>query len=164
MMLWLKTFCGIRWTVMSRSYELKTVFWRIYCPKSKKWDQPLTYDNLSKSLHTFSLGFYPSLVSFKASGLLWPLRKSSAFFILYPRCSDSNPSNTCNNSHMSRADSKSHFQPWRIMSSTLAALMYWAGFCPTANSAKCFSPHSILAPSPCRRSSHQLLPLVSTTK
>jgi len=24
MMLWLKTFCGIRWTVMSRSNELKT--------------------------------------------------------------------------------------------------------------------------------------------
>ncbi len=42
-------------------------------------------------------------VSSKTSGLLWPLRKSSAFFILYPRCSDSNPSNTCNKCHMSRA-------------------------------------------------------------
>jgi len=65
--------------------------------------QPLTYDNLSKSLHTFPLGFYHSLLSFKPSGLLWPLQKSSAFFILYPRCSDSNPSNTCNKCHMSRA-------------------------------------------------------------
>ena len=75
--------------------------------KYKKWGQPLTYDNLSKSLHTFALGFYHSLLSFKTSGLLWPLRKSSAFFILYPRCSDSNPSNTCNKCHMSRADPKS---------------------------------------------------------
>ncbi len=49
---------------------------------------PLTYDNLSKSLHTFPLALYHSLLSFKTSGLLWPLRKSSAFFILYPRCSD----------------------------------------------------------------------------
>ena len=24
----------------------------------KKWGQPLAYDNLSKSLHTFPLGFY----------------------------------------------------------------------------------------------------------
>jgi len=31
--------------------------------------QPLTYDNISKSLHTFRLGFYPSLLSFKTSGL-----------------------------------------------------------------------------------------------
>jgi hypothetical protein len=38
-------------------------------PCSKKWGQPLTYDNLSKSLHTPTLGFYPSLVSFKTSGL-----------------------------------------------------------------------------------------------
>ncbi len=67
----------------------------------KKWGQPLTYDNLSKSLHTFPLGFYHSLLSFKTSGLVWPLRKSSAFFILYSRCSDSNPSNTCNKCHMS---------------------------------------------------------------
>ena len=36
-------------------------------------------------------------------GLLWPFRKSSALFILYPRCSYSNPSNTCNKRHMSRA-------------------------------------------------------------
>jgi len=72
-----------------------------------RWGQPLTYDNLSKSLHTFPLGVYHSLLSFKTSGLLWPLRKSSAFFILYPRCSDSNPSNTCNKCHMSRADPKS---------------------------------------------------------
>ena len=36
-----------------------------------------------------------------------PLRKSSAFFILYPRCSDSNPSNTCNKCHMTRDDPKS---------------------------------------------------------
>ena len=69
--------------------------------------QPLTYDNLSKSLHTFPPGFYHSLLSFKTSGLLWPLRKSSAFFILYPRCSDANRSNTCNKCHMSRADPKS---------------------------------------------------------
>ncbi len=77
MMLWLKTFCN--------------------------WGHPLTYDNLSKSLHTFPLGFYPSLFSFKTSGLFWPLRKSSVFFMLYPRCSDSNPSNTCYKCHMSRA-------------------------------------------------------------
>ena len=73
----------------------------------KKWGQPLTYDNLSKSLHTFPLALYHSLLSFKTSGLLWPLRKSSAFFILYPRCSDSNPYNTCNKCHMSRPDPKS---------------------------------------------------------
>ena len=67
----------------------------------------LTYDNLSKSLQTFPLALHHSLLSFKTSGLLWPLRKSSAFFILCPRCSDSNPSNTCNKCHMSRAHSKS---------------------------------------------------------
>ncbi len=43
------------------------------------------------------------LLSFKASGLFWSLRKSAAFFILYPRCADSNPSNTCNKCHLSRA-------------------------------------------------------------
>ena len=57
----------------------------------KMGSEPLTYDNLSKSLNTFPLGFYHSLLSFKTSGLLWPLRKSSAFFMLYPRWSDPNP-------------------------------------------------------------------------
>jgi hypothetical protein len=42
----------------------------------EKRDQPLTYDNLSKSLHTLPLGFYHSLLSFKTSGLVWPLRKA----------------------------------------------------------------------------------------
>ncbi len=84
---------------------------------SKLWREALgnsllTYDNLSKSLHTFPLGFYPSLLSFKTSGLLWPLRKSSAFFILYPRCADSNPSNTCNKCHMSRAGTFPSYQCW----------------------------------------------------
>ena len=51
-------------------------------------------------------------VSFKTSDLLWPLRKSATFFIFYPRCSDSNPSNTCNNWHMSRADRKSRDWLW----------------------------------------------------
>ncbi len=63
----------------------------------------MTFDNLSKSLNTFPLGFYPSLLSSKTSGFFWPLRKSSAFFMLYPRCSDPTPSNTCNKCHMSRA-------------------------------------------------------------
>ncbi len=36
MMLWLKTFCEIRWTVMSRSNELRTGLWTIYCPKRGK--------------------------------------------------------------------------------------------------------------------------------
>ena len=36
MMLCLKTFCGIRWTVMSRSNEVKTGLWRIHCPKRGK--------------------------------------------------------------------------------------------------------------------------------
>ncbi len=36
MMLWLKTFCEIRWTVTPRSDEVKTGFWRIYCHKRGK--------------------------------------------------------------------------------------------------------------------------------
>ncbi len=40
-------------------------------------------------------------VSSKTSGLLWLLRKSAAFFILYPPWSDANLSNTCNKYHMS---------------------------------------------------------------
>ena len=34
MMLWLKTFCGVRWMVMSRSNQLKAGLWRMYYPKS----------------------------------------------------------------------------------------------------------------------------------
>ncbi len=44
-----------------------------------------------KSLQPFHLPLYHSLVSFKTSGLLWPLPKSSALFILYPRWSDPTP-------------------------------------------------------------------------
>ncbi len=63
-------------------------------------------------------------VSFKTSGFIWPLRKSSAFFILYPRCSHSNPSNTSNKCHMSRVDPKSFaktsfFNTYLLMPGTL---------------------------------------------
>ncbi len=89
----------------------------------KNGGQPLTYDNLSKSLHAFPLGFYHSLLSFKTSGLLWPLRKSSAFFILYPRCSDSNPSNTCNKCHISRTPSLAFFTSLTRYPTTATALI-----------------------------------------
>ncbi len=55
-------------------------------------------------------------------------------------------------------------QQCAIMSWTLVALMYRAGFSSLSNAAKCLAPHLILAPSLWRRSSHQLLPFVSTTK
>ena len=58
-----------------------------------------------KSLQTFPLGLYHSLLSFKTSGLLWPLRKSSALFILYPLWSDPTPVQYVQ--QMSQADPRS---------------------------------------------------------
>jgi len=75
---WPLSISCFRTSAPSHTFQLEVI-------QPKKWAQTLTYDNLSKSLHTFPLGFYHSLLCFKTSGLLWPLRKSSALFILYPR-------------------------------------------------------------------------------
>ncbi len=70
MMLWLKTFFEIRWTVMSRSDELKTGFCRIYCPKRGKL-AGLRYSYPPKpSLHFKELGrrtFWILLISIEVS-------------------------------------------------------------------------------------------------
>jgi hypothetical protein len=57
--------------------------------------------------------------------LVWPLRKGSGFFILYPRCADANPSNTCNKCHIQGLvhfrviDVGEASEPFRVSSASL---------------------------------------------